>query len=120
MTSAELRRLAAAKMNEATALGSDADRLRVQAAALRGLLDPLVSISHRVWTGPAAQDFEAKAQTQARIVNDQSSRLAAIAGELDDRAYRLRREAESLRRQADAAAQPPGPAPLGVAASGLF
>ena len=120
MTSAELRRLATEKMNKAGALGSDADRLRVQAAALRNLLDPLVSMSQRVWTGPAAQDFEAKAQTHAQIVNEQSSRLAAIAGQFDDQASRLRHEAESLRRQAAAVALPEGPTALGVGPSGVF
>ena len=119
MTPAELRRLATLRMNEAAALESDADRLRVQAAALRGLLDPLVSMSRRVWAGPAAEDFEAKARTNALVVDEQSGRLASIAAELEHQAYRLRREGESLRCQADAAVVTAGSLPIGVTSSGV-
>lgn len=107
MTSAELRRLADQKMVESNALRRDADRLRLQAAVLRGLLDPLAAISQRVWAGPAATDFEEKSAAHARQVDEQAERLRRIAGEFDDRSRRLRRDAEALRSQArvvDAAA----------------
>lgn len=100
MTPTELRRLAERKLTEATALAVDADRLRVQAAALRGLLEPIVPMSQRVWLGPAAEDFEAKASVHSQKVNEQSSQLGRIAAEFDEEAARLRRQAAILRSQA--------------------
>lgn len=101
MTPAALRRLADQKLAEADSLASDADRLRSQAAALRGLLEPLISISQRVWVGPAASDFEEKSRVHAQQVDDQADRLNRIAAEFDDQAGRFRREAAALRREAD-------------------
>ena len=104
MTSAEFRSLADEKMVKSHALSRDADRLRVQAAALRGLLGSLASISKGVWVGPAATDFEEQCAMRARQVDDQAAELQRFAGELDQRARRLREEAARLRSQADAAA----------------
>ncbi len=103
MTPAELRHLAAQKIAAADSLAIDADRLRAQGAALRDLLGPLVPMSQRVWIGPAAADFEAKARAHARQLDGQSVRLQQIAGEFDGEAALLRREAAALRRAADAA-----------------
>lgn len=120
MTPAALRRLADQKLNDARSLGSDADRLRSQAAALRGLLDPLVSISQRVWIGPAASDFEEGARAQGQQVDDQAARINRIAAEFDGEAARLRQDAVALRRQADiaeaavAVVVPPAGVPTGV------
>ena len=103
MTPAALRRLAEQKLDDAASLASDADRLRMQAAELDGLLDPLVPMSQRVWVGPAATDFETKTRLQAEQVNDQAARLRRIAAEFDVRARQLRTEAAADRRKADTA-----------------
>lgn len=100
MTSAELRRFADQKLSTAASLAVDADRLHSQAAVLRGLLDPLVSISQRVWTGPAATDFEANTRARSQQIDEQAVRIGRIAGEFDERAGRLRREAAALQRAA--------------------
>ncbi len=102
MTPAELRRRADQKQSEASALARDAIELRVQAAALRDLLEPLAAMSSRVWVGPAADDFAAKAQAASQTVNEQADRLGRVAADLDDRAASLRSEARSLRTQANA------------------
>ncbi len=122
MTAVALRRLADSKLADAASLEGDADRLRAQAAALRGLLDPLVSISQRVWMGPAATDFEEKARQKGQQVDDQAAGLTRIAAEFDGDARRLRREASDLQRQAEvaaaaeaaAAAPPTGALPSGA------
>lgn len=101
MTSAELRRLAERKLAEASALAADADRLRAQAAALRGLLEPIVPMSRRVWVGPAAEDFEANARLHLQQIDLQALRLMRIAGEFNGEADRLRRQAAALQRQAN-------------------
>ncbi|MEA2000569.1 MAG: hypothetical protein U9N84_01580 [Actinomycetota bacterium] len=103
MTPAELRHLAAQKLAAADSLAADADRLRSQAAAVRGLLDPLVSMSQRVWAGPAAADFETKVRAHAQQLDGESLRLRQIAGEFDGEARSLHYEAAALRRAADAA-----------------
>ncbi len=103
MTSAELRRLADQKMVESNSLRRDADRLRSQAAALRGLLDPLPLISQRVWVGPAATDFEEKSTAYARQVDEQAVRLQRIVGEFEARAQDRHQEATVLRSKAAAA-----------------
>ena len=103
MTAAALRHLADQKLADASSLASDADRLRAQAAGLQGLLDPLVSISQRVWMGPAATDFEERAKERGQQVDDQAGRLSRIAAEFDDEARRLRSDAAALRRQAEVA-----------------
>ena len=100
MTPDELRRLASRKIADAEALEADADRLRVQAAALDGLLEPLAPMSQRVWTGPAADEFEAKAATLSGLVNQQADRLREIAGDLVRRAVGKRSEAVELRARA--------------------
>ncbi len=102
MTPEELRRLA--RHNEASAniLAMDADRLRVQSAGLNGSLDPLIPMSQRVWTGPAAQDFEDTVRAHSRVLADQSRRLRQIADELDRQAQMERREAVELRAKAAA------------------
>ena len=117
MTSTELRRLANEKMVKANALSRDADRIRVQAATLRGLLGSVVSISKGVWVGPAATDFEEQCAMRARQVDDQARELRRFAGELDQRARRFREEAARLRSQAQAAAAAAAAAnlPAGVA-----
>lgn len=79
---------------------ADADRLRVQAAALQGLLAPLVSISKRVWVGPAASDFEAKVRSSGEAVDAQASRLRSIATELDRKAADARRLAATMDAEA--------------------
>jgi len=103
MTPVELRYRANQKLAAADSFAADADRLRSQAAALHGLLDPLIPMSQRVWVGPAAADFEAKARAHSRQLDGQSSRLQQIAGEFDGEDRRLRREAAELRRASDAA-----------------
>jgi hypothetical protein len=118
MTPAALRRLAAQKMADAGRLKTDADRLRTQAARIDGLLDPLVTISASVWQGPAAEDFEQCTRTRSQQLGDEAHRLRRIAGEWDDRATTLRREAASLGSQADAAEAaavfPPASVPRGA------
>lgn len=115
MTAAALRRRADQKLVDADSLASDADQLRGQAAALHGLLDPLVSISQRVWVGPAASDFEERARERGQQVDDQAATLRRIAAEFDDEARRLRIQAAALRRQADAEDAAEAAAPTGVA-----
>lgn len=103
MTPAELRRLADRKMAAATALASDAARLRSQADELRGLLEPLVPISQRVWVGPAATDFEDQVRAQSARLDEEAGRLRQVAAELERRAGSERRAAADLRAQAAAA-----------------
>jgi hypothetical protein len=99
----ELRCRARQKRAEAADLTSDADRLRGHAAALRGMLDPLVSMSHRVWVGPAAEDFEGDLRRHGGMVDGQANRLSAIAGGFDSRAAEARRVAAGLDARATAA-----------------
>ena len=75
MTPAELRRRGYQKQSEADALMRDVTQLRAQAAALRGLLEPLAAMSSRVWAGPAADDFAVKARSASQTVNEQAARL---------------------------------------------
>jgi hypothetical protein len=115
MNSTELRRLADEKMLRSNAVARDADRIRVQATALHGLLDPVVSISQGVWVGPAATDFEQQCAMRARQVDNQARELQGFAGELDQKARRLREEAARLRSQAHAADVAAANLPTGVA-----
>jgi hypothetical protein len=103
VTPAELRSLADRKTAEAASLDVKAERLRPEATALRGLLEPLVAMSARVWVGPAATAFEQGTQSQGRLLDEQADRLFRIADELAARARRLRSDAASLRAQANAA-----------------
>jgi hypothetical protein len=99
----ELRRLARHRDADAVVLATDADRIRVQAAALDGLLDPLVPMSQRVWAGPAANDFENKVRTYALRLNAAVRLLWQIAGDFEKQAEVNRREAVLLRARAAAA-----------------
>jgi hypothetical protein len=103
MTPAELRRLADRKIAEAGSLSTAAERLRPEAAALGGVLEPLVAMSTRVWVGPAAHAFEDETRSRGRVLEQQADRLNRIADEFAARARRLRAEASSLRAQAAAA-----------------
>jgi uncharacterized protein YukE len=96
----ELRRLARHRDADAVGLAADADRTRAQAAALDGLLDPLVPMSQRVWAGPAANDFENEVLTYARRLNAAVLLLRQIAGDFDRQAEVNRREAVLLRARA--------------------
>ena len=104
MTSAELHRLADRKVLQSDSLRRDADRLRSQAAALHGLLSPLIATSQQVWTGPAATAFEAECALHSRQLDEQAVRIVRIAGEFEEEANALRRQAEILRAQAAALA----------------
>ena len=114
MTPAELRRLADRKAAEADSLGVDAERLRPEATALRGVLEPLVALSTRAWVGPAATEFEENARSRGRLLDQQADRLIRIADELAGRARRLRSEAASLRTQATAAEAAAATAAIGA------
>ena len=103
MTPAELRRLADRKVAEAGTLSANADRLRPEAAALRGLFEPLIALSTQVWVGPAASEFEEEARTRGRLLDEQADRLVRVAEEAAERARRLRSEAAHLRANAAAA-----------------
>lgn len=103
MTPAELRRLADRRTSEAHSVALDAERLRCEAAALRGVLEPLVVLSGRVWVGPAATEFEESTRSWGRVLDQQADRLNRIAAELVERTCRLRSEAAALRAQATAA-----------------
>jgi hypothetical protein len=103
MTPAELRRLADRKVAEAGSLTTAAERLRPEAAALRGALEPLLAMSTRVWVGPAARAFEEDTRSRGRVLDQQADRLNRIANELAGRAGRLRAEATGIRAQAAAA-----------------
>ena len=103
MTPDELRRLADRKVAAAAEYVADAGRLRTRAAALFGILDPLLAISQRVWTGPAARDFESEVRINTEILNEQATRLREIAAELERRADSERRDAAELRARAVAA-----------------
>ena len=100
MSPGELRRLAEGKLAESRSLCVDADRLRVAAAELPGLLEPLIVISHEVWRGPAADEFEDSVARHSRSLTEYSSQIVRIAGEFEARASHLRRDASSLREQA--------------------
>ncbi|MCP4306753.1 MAG: hypothetical protein GY926_03155 [bacterium] len=104
MISSELHRLADDKVFQSDALRRDADRLRSHAAALHGLLSPLIATSHRVWTGPAATAFEVECALHARQLDEQARRIVRIAGEFEEEANALRRQAGTLRAQAAALA----------------
>ena len=97
MTPATLRRLADQKIAESYTLARDADLLRAQGGALRGLLDPLASISQGVWAGPAAVDFEQQSAAQTRRVNGVAADLQRIGAEMEGRSRQLRNRAAELR-----------------------
>ena len=103
LTPVELRILADRKTAEAKSLSADAERLRFEARALRGVLEPLIALSSRVWVGPAANEFEENTRSRGRLLDLQADRLDRIADELVDQARRLRSEAATLRARATAA-----------------
>ena len=103
VTPAELRRLADRKRAEARSLSASADRLRPEAAALRGLFEPLVALSTRVWIGPAAEEFEQSARYRGRLLDQEADRLLRLAQELTERSRRLLSEATGLLARATAA-----------------
>lgn len=115
LTPAELRRLADRKAAEASSLSAGAERLRPEAGALRGVLEPLIALSRRVWVGPAASEFEENTRRRGRLLDLQADRLDRIADELADRARRLRSEAATLRAHATAAEATRAAAGAGVA-----
>ena len=119
VTPTELRRQADRKVSEARSLGADAERLRCEAGALRGVLEPLVILSARVWVGPAATEFEASTRSRGRVLDQQADLLDRIADELAERACRLRREATTLWAQAKAAEAAMAAAAAGVSAATL-
>jgi len=100
MTPSELRRLADRKTADASDCEADAARIRQQAAALRGLLDPLIPMSQRVWTGPAAEDFERQVRVQGGLLEEEADRLLSVASDLERRAIGLRAEVADLRVRA--------------------
>ena len=103
MTPDELGRLADRELALARSLAEDADRLRVEADAIRGAFEPLLAMSARVWTGPAAADFEARVRGHGHTLAEQAGHLQRIAAHFDGRAAELRTRASSLRSQATAA-----------------
>ena len=102
MTADQLRRLATARTREAGELVVDANRLRSQASALSGLLDPLVPMSQRVWIGPAASDFESQVQEHSGRLRNQAAILDRIANDFEQLAAAKRREAAQLQVRAAA------------------
>lgn len=103
MTPYDLRREADRKEREATARIADAARLRSQATGLRGLLRPLIGMSQRVWTGPAATDFESNIAAHDLALGFEADRLVAVAAGFEQMARELRAEATELRQRAAAA-----------------
>ena len=102
MTPEQTRRLATQRMTEAVELRTDAARLRTQADALDGLLEPLVPMSQRVWRGPAADEFEHCVRIHSGRVNEQAKVLQSAAVDFDRSAGHKEREAIRLRAQASA------------------
>ncbi len=103
MTPYDMRRLADQKESAADRLEDNGERLRRAGDALRGLLDPLVPMSQRVWKGPAADDFERQVKVHAGQLHEQSAALALAASRLQREASIARSDAQRLRSQADAA-----------------
>ena len=119
MTPYELRQLADRKRAEADALMASASRLRRTADSFRDLLEGIPDQSRRVWQGPAATDFEGKAQAAASDLRQQAQVLSTTAIGFDREAAGLRAEAHVLDMRAaaeEATAVPggPGPPPTGV------
>ncbi len=102
MTPTEMRQQAARNRSRAAALDSAAARLRVIADRIRHLLSGLSQRSREVWRGPAASDFEARADEADREVKTQAGVLVDTAVDFEDEARRLRSAAASLEAQAAA------------------
>ena len=105
MTPEHLRQIAAQREAESNELVRDALQLRSHASVLTGVFDPLIPGSKRVWTGPAAADFELRVKAQAGRLDQGARALACVASEFDRLAARKRSQAEQLRAAA-AAAEP--------------
>jgi len=102
MTPGELLSRAARLRAQAAGMDADALRLRGQAGALRGLLDPLVTMSQQVWVGPAARDFESQVRAHGGVVDEQAGRIERVADQLIRKARDARIEAQRLDAQAAA------------------
>lgn len=98
-----MRRAAAEHRARAASLVVAAARLRVIAAAIRPLLSGLSEHSRRVWRGPAASDFEQRADSADADVRAQAALLVDTAVEFEAEARRLRAAAASLEAGAAAA-----------------
>jgi uncharacterized protein YukE len=101
MTSYEMRRKAARHRATADALVTAAGRIRTIAVCVRGLLSDVVATSRRVWQGPAASNFEARAASADRDLRAQADVLVATANDFLEEAAHLRSAAASLERAAD-------------------
>lgn len=120
MTSFEMRRKAARHRATADALVTAAGRIRTIAVSVRGILGDVVAASRRVWQGPAASNFEARAAAADRDLRSQADLLVTTANDFVEEAADLRAAAASLERAADqqdaeaAAAAAPAPMIPGV------
>lgn len=118
MTPSAMRQQAARNRTRASALDSAAARLRVIADGIRYLLSDLSARSRQVWQGPAASDFEARADAADATVKTQAALLVTTAVEFEADARRLRSEAAALDAQAaaqEAAAAAAAAAPVDAA-----
>jgi uncharacterized protein YukE len=114
LTPYQLRQLADRKRAEADALTASASRLRTTADSFRDLLEGIPDQSRRVWQGPAATDFEDRAQAAARDLSQQAQVLSSTAIGFDRESADLRAEARVLDMRAaaeEAATIPGGSAP---------
>jgi hypothetical protein len=98
-----MRRQAARNRTQAAALDAAAARLHVIADVIRPLLAGLSDHSRRVWRGPAATDFEQRADAADADVRAQAALLVDTAIEFETEARRLRSAATSLEAEAAAA-----------------
>lgn len=116
MTPTAMRQQAARNRTRASALDSAAARLRVIADGIRYLLSDIAARSRQVWQGPAASDFEARADAADATVKNQAALLVATAVEFEADARRLRSEAAALDAQAVAQEAAAAAAALAAAA----
>jgi len=103
MTPTEMRYQAARNRTRASGLDSAAARLRVIADAIRTLLSDLSARSRQVWQGPAASDFEQRADAADAEVKAQAALLVSTAVDFEAQARALRSDAANLEAQATAA-----------------
>jgi len=114
VTAYQLRQQADRKRAEADALTASASRLRTTADSFRDLLKGVTDQSRRVWQGPAATDFEDRAQAANRDLRQQAQALLSTATGFDREAVELRAAASALDLRAaaeEAASVSGGPAP---------
>jgi hypothetical protein len=100
VTSGGLRVQADRHRAHAAELQRAAVRLRVIADTIRHLLADLSARSRLVWRGPAATDFERRADDADNDLRGQASTLVATAVEMEGEARRLRRVAAELEARA--------------------